>query len=65
MQSSGIALTLEKSEGWLSILIRRDLDSFLMTMLRLTTGTAFHHVAGEQIRSAASATGCPVIFAGW
>jgi preprotein translocase subunit SecY len=47
MQSFGIALTLEKSEG--GFVINPGIGFMLMTILSLTTGTAFIMWLGEQI----------------
>ena len=47
MQSFGIALTLEKSEG--GFVLNPGFGFMLMTMLSLTTGTAFIMWLGEQI----------------
>jgi preprotein translocase subunit SecY len=47
MQSFGIALTLEKSEG--GFVLNPGIGFILMTMLSLTTGTAFIMWLGEQI----------------
>src|SRR6202051_2292819 len=47
MQSFGIALTLEKSEG--GFVLNPGVGFLLMTMLSLTTGTAFIMWLGEQI----------------
>src|SRR6266852_2456667 len=47
MQSFGIALTLEKSEG--GFVLNPGIGFMLMTMLSLTTGTAFIMWLGEQI----------------
>jgi len=47
MQSFGIALTLQKSEG--GFVLNPGIPFILMTMLSLTTGTAFIMWLGEQI----------------
>src|SRR5277367_1594449 len=47
VQSFGIALTLEKSEG--GFVLNPGIGFILMTMLSLTTGTAFIMWLGEQI----------------
>src|SRR4249920_3688745 len=47
MQSFGIALTLEKSEG--GFVLNPGIGFLFMTMLSLTTGTAFIMWLGEQI----------------
>src|ERR1700681_2906480 len=47
MQSFGIALTLMKSEG--GVVLNPGIGFLLMTMLSLTTGTAFIMWLGEQI----------------
>src|SRR5258708_24932501 len=55
MQSFGIALTLEKSEG--GFVLNPGIGFILMTMLSLTTGTAFIMWLGEQITDRGIANG--------
>ena len=63
MQSFGIALTLEKSEG--GLVINPGIGFMLMTMLSLTTGTAFIMWLGEQITERGIGNGMSLlIFAG-
>ncbi len=63
MQSFGIALTLEKSEG--GFVLNPGFGFMLMTMLTLTTGTAFIMWLGEQITERGIGNGMSLlIFAG-
>jgi len=63
MQSFGIALTLEKSEG--GFVLNPGIGFMLMTMLSLTTGTAFIMWLGEQITERGIGNGMSLlIFAG-
>jgi preprotein translocase subunit SecY len=63
MQSFGIALTLEKSEG--GFVLNPGVGFMLMTMLSLTTGTAFIMWLGEQITERGIGNGMSlIIFAG-
>src|SRR6266404_2008055 len=63
MQSFGIALTLEKSEG--GFVLNPGVSFTLMTMLSLTTGTAFIMWLGEQITERGIGNGMSLlIFAG-
>src|SRR6266481_5712515 len=63
MQSFGIALTLEKSEG--GFVLNPGVGFMLMTMLSLTTGTAFIMWLGEQITERGIGNGMSLlIFAG-
>jgi preprotein translocase subunit SecY len=63
MQSFGIALTLEKSEG--GFVLNPGFGFILMTMLSLTTGTAFIMWLGEQITERGIGNGMSLlIFAG-
>jgi preprotein translocase subunit SecY len=63
MQSFGIALTLEKSEG--GFVLNPGIGFVLMTMLSLTTGTAFIMWLGEQITERGIGNGMSlIIFAG-
>ncbi len=63
MQSFGIALTLEKSEG--GFVINPGIGFMLMTILSLTTGTAFIMWLGEQITERGIGNGMSlIIFAG-
>ncbi len=63
MQSFGIALTLEKSEG--GFVLNPGFGFILMTMLSLTTGTAFIMWLGEQITERGIGNGMSlIIFAG-
>src|SRR6266403_1371108 len=63
MQSFGIALTLEKSEG--GFVLNPGIGFTLMTMLSLTTGTAFSMWLGEQITERGIGNGMSlIIFAG-
>src|SRR5882762_7511255 len=63
MQSFGIALTLEKSEG--GFVLNPGFGFMLMTMLSLTTGTAFIMWLGEQITERGIGNGMSLlIFAG-
>jgi preprotein translocase subunit SecY len=63
MQSFGIALTLEKSEG--GFVLNPGIGFMLMTILSLTTGTAFIMWLGEQITERGIGNGMSLlIFAG-
>src|SRR5437867_6513344 len=63
MQSFGIALTLQKSEGGFAL--NPGIPFILMTMLSLTTGTAFIMWLGEQITDRGIGNGMSlIIFAG-
>src|SRR5712671_2518336 len=63
MQSFGIALTLQKSEG--GFVLNPGIGFMLMTMLSLTTGTAFIMWLGEQITERGIGNGMSLlIFAG-
>ena len=59
MQSFGIALTLEKSEG--GFVINPGIGFMLMTILSLTTGTAFIMWLGEQITERGIGNGMSLI----
>jgi preprotein translocase subunit SecY len=59
MQSFGIALTLEKSEG--GFVLNPGFGFMLMTMLSLTTGTAFIMWLGEQITERGIGNGMSLI----
>jgi preprotein translocase subunit SecY len=59
MQSFGIALTLEKSEG--GFVLNPGVGFMLMTMLSLTTGTAFIMWLGEQITERGIGNGMSLI----
>src|SRR5579864_654893 len=59
MQSFGIALTLEKSEG--GFVLNPGIGFMLMTMLSLTTGTAFIMWLGEQITERGIGNGMSLI----
>src|SRR5271167_3263164 len=59
MQSFGIALTLQKSEG--GFVLNPGVGFFLMTMLSLTTGTAFIMWLGEQITERGIGNGMSLI----
>ena len=59
MQSFGIALTLEKSEG--GFVINPGIGFMLMTILSLTTGTAFIMWLGEQISERGIGNGMSLI----
>src|SRR5579871_5940474 len=63
VQSFGIALTLERSEG--GFVLNAGIGFLLMTMLSLTTGTAFIMWLGEQITERGIGNGMSLlIFAG-
>src|SRR5713226_1286173 len=63
MQSFGIALTLEKSEG--GFVLNPGVGFILLTILSLTTGTAFIMWLGEQITERGIGNGMSlIIFAG-
>jgi preprotein translocase subunit SecY len=63
VQSFGIALTLEKSEG--GFVLNPGIGFILMTILSLTTGTAFIMWLGEQITERGIGNGMSlIIFAG-
>jgi preprotein translocase subunit SecY len=59
MQSTGIALTLEKSEG--GFVLNPGFGFILMTVLSLTTGTAFIMWLGEQITERGIGNGMSLI----
>jgi preprotein translocase subunit SecY len=59
MQSFGIALTLEKAEG--GFVLHPGIGFMLMTMLSLTTGTAFIMWLGEQITERGIGNGMSLI----
>jgi preprotein translocase subunit SecY len=59
MQSFGIALTLEKAEG--GFVLNPGVGFMLMTMLSLTTGTAFIMWLGEQITERGIGNGMSLI----
>src|SRR5271167_4282620 len=59
IQSFGIALTLEKSEG--GFVLNPGVGFMLMTMLSLTTGTAFIMWLGEQITERGIGNGMSLI----
>jgi preprotein translocase subunit SecY len=59
MQSTGIALTLEKSEG--GFVLNPGIGFILMTCLSLTTGTAFIMWLGEQITERGIGNGMSLI----
>jgi preprotein translocase subunit SecY len=59
MQSFGIALTLEKAEG--GFVLNPGIGFMLMTMLSLTTGTAFIMWLGEQITERGIGNGMSLI----
>ena len=59
MQSFGIALTLEKSEG--GFVLNPGIGFMLMTILSLTTGTAFIMWLGEQITERGIGNGMSLI----
>src|SRR5580700_2136550 len=59
MQSFGIALTLEKSEG--GFVLHPGIGFMLMTILSLTTGTAFIMWLGEQITERGIGNGMSLI----
>src|SRR5271165_1557307 len=59
LQSFGIALTLEKSEG--GFVLNPGIGFMLMTMLSLTTGTAFIMWLGEQITERGIGNGMSLI----
>src|SRR6202166_3661621 len=59
MQSTGIALTLEKAEG--GFVLNPGIGFILMTSLSLTTGTAFIMLLGEQITQRGIGNGMSLI----